>query len=77
LVFRNKTAKKANVMSNPLIAVVGDITPDRKLDLPLQDPEKAKAAAEQPGAELAHKGVRLLVYGGPFPERDIARGFAI
>jgi len=62
-------------MSSPLIAVVGDITPGRPLDPPLQDPAKAKRAAEQLGAELAQRGARLLVYGGLFLEADVVRGF--
>ena len=62
-------------MTSPLIAVVGDITPGRVLDPPLQDPAKAKRAAEQLGTELAQRGARLLVYGGPFLEVDVVRGF--
>src|SRR5713226_4542252 len=62
-------------MTSPLIAVVGDITPGRVLDPPLQDPAKARKAAEELGAELAQRGARLLVYGGPFLEADVVRGF--
>jgi hypothetical protein len=62
-------------MPNSLIAIVGDITPGRTLDPPLRDPAKAKRAAEELGAELARRGARLLVYGGPFVEADVVRGF--
>ena len=62
-------------MTSPLIAIVGDITPDRQLDPPLVDSAKAKKAAEELGAELARQGARLLVYGGPFLEADVVRGF--
>lgn len=62
-------------MTSPLIAIVGDITPGRVLDPPLQDCHKAKSAAEQLGATLAQRGARLLVYGGPFLEAEVVRGF--
>jgi len=62
-------------MTSPLIVVVGDIKPGRSLDPPLQDPAKAKRVAEELGAELAQRGARLLVYGGPFLEADVVRGF--
>ena len=39
------------------------------------DPAKARKAAEQLGTELARSGARLLVYGGPFLEADVVRGF--
>jgi hypothetical protein len=35
----------------------------------------AKQAAESLGMELANRGAKLLVYGGPFIEADIVRGF--
>jgi len=41
----------------------------------MTDPAKAKRAAEQLGTELAKKGARLLVYGGPFLEVEVVRGF--
>jgi hypothetical protein len=41
----------------------------------MTDPAKAKKAAEQLGAELAKRGAKLLVYGGPFLETDVVRGF--
>src|ERR1700756_4921086 len=41
----------------------------------LRDPAKAKKAAEELGTELAQRGARLLVYGGPFLETDVVRGF--
>ncbi len=41
----------------------------------MTDPAKAKKAAEQLGAELARRGARLLVYGGPFLETDVVSGF--
>jgi hypothetical protein len=62
-------------MTSPLIAIVGDITPERTFDPPMQDPAKAKQAAEVLGAELAQRGARLLVYGGAFLETDMVRGF--
>jgi hypothetical protein len=39
------------------------------------DPAKAIKAGEQLGTELARSGARLLVYGGPFVEADVVRGF--
>jgi hypothetical protein len=62
-------------MADVLIAIVGDASSDRKFDPPMKDPGKAKKAAEELGAELARRGVRLLVYGGPFLEADVVRGF--
>ena len=62
-------------MRGPMIAVVGDINPARSFDPVLKDPTKAKQAAEEPGAELAKRGARLLVYGGPFLESDMVRRF--
>jgi hypothetical protein len=62
-------------MFSPLIAIVGDISPGRTLTPPMQNPAKAKNAAEQLGAELAKIGAKLLVYGGPFLEADVVRGF--
>ena len=62
-------------MPKPLIAVVGDLNPQRVLDPALLDAVKAKLAAEQIGAELARRGARLLVYGGPFLEADVVRGY--
>ena len=62
-------------MSSPLIAIVGDITLGRSLDPPLADAAKARKAAEELGAELARQGARLLVYGGPFLEADVVRGY--
>ncbi|MEP6949815.1 MAG: hypothetical protein ABI863_11095 [Ginsengibacter sp.] len=62
-------------MAGPLIAVVGDVTPGRTLDPLLQDSLRARKAAEELGAELARQGARLLVYGGPFLETDVVRGF--
>jgi hypothetical protein len=41
----------------------------------MKDPSKAKKAAEELGTELAQRGARLLVYGGPFLEADVVRGF--
>lgn len=35
----------------------------------------AKLAARELGRELAKKGARLLVYGGPFIEADVVSGF--
>ncbi len=62
-------------MTNPLIAVVGDANPNRGFSPPMKDAAKAKKAAEELGAELAQRGARLLVYGGPFLEADVVRGF--
>jgi hypothetical protein len=62
-------------MTAPLIAIVGDVSPQRKLDPPLLEPDKARKAAEELGAELARQGARLLVYGGPYLEADVVRGF--
>jgi len=62
-------------MANLLIAIVGDIDPSRTLDPVSKDNVQAKKAAEELGAELAKQGARLLVYGGPFLETDVVRGF--
>lgn len=62
-------------MSGLLIAIVGDATPSRQYDPPMRDPIKARQAAEQLGGELARRGAKLLVYGGPFIESDTVRGF--
>ena len=62
-------------MTGPLIAVVGDISSNRVYDPAMKDTAKAKMAAEQLGTELARRGARLLVYGGPFLESDVVRGF--
>src|ERR1035438_322676 len=62
-------------MNSPLIAIVGDLNPNRPFVPKMDDPAKAKQAAEQIGAELARTGARLLVYGGPFLEADVVRGF--
>lgn len=63
-------------MADLLIAVVGDANPNRQFNPPMKDAAKAKRAAEEIGAELARRGARLLVYGGPFLEADVVRGFA-
>ena len=70
-------------MAELLIAIVGDITPERasdpdpkrKFDPVMKDPAKAKKAAEELGTELAQRGAKLLVYGGPYLESDVVRGF--
>jgi hypothetical protein len=62
-------------MSNPLIAIVGDVSPGRTFEPPMRDPAKAKKAAQELGTELARCGARLLVYGGPFLEAEVVRGF--
>lgn len=64
-------------MDAPLIAIVGDAAPGRIYDPPMKDAVKAKAAAEALGAELAKRGMRLLVYGGPYLEADAVRGFVL
>jgi hypothetical protein len=63
------------LMAGPLIAVVGDADPKRQFDPPMKNPAKAKKAAEDLGTELAQRGARLLVYGGPFLEADVVRGY--
>jgi hypothetical protein len=60
-------------MNSPLIAIVGDANPQRTFDPVMKDPAKAKKAAEELGTELAQRGARLLVYGGPFVEADVVR----
>ncbi|MBV8103687.1 MAG: hypothetical protein JO223_03505 [Hyphomicrobiales bacterium] len=62
-------------MVDSLIAIVGDASPGRTFDPPMRDPAKAKRAAEEIGEELARRGARLLVYGGPFLEADVVHGF--
>src|ERR1039457_4753716 len=62
-------------MNGPLIAIVGDLNPNLEFTPKMVDPAKAKRAAEQLGIELAKIGARLLVYGGPFLEADVVRGF--
>lgn len=62
-------------MGRPLIAIVGDADPTRKFVPEMKDPAKARLAAEQIGQELARRRARLLVYGGPYIERDVVRGF--
>jgi len=62
-------------MAGPLIAIVGDISSTRNFDPQPRDSINAKKAAEQLGAELAKQGARLLVYGGPFLETDVVRGY--
>ena len=62
-------------MNDLLIAIVGDITSTRQLVPILNDPQEAKDAAKQIGAELAKAGARLLVYGGPFLESDVISGY--
>lgn len=62
-------------MSEPLIAVVGDVSPGRALTPGGIDPVSGSAAAEELGRELAKRGARLLVYGGPYAEADAVRGY--
>src|ERR1022692_4132731 len=62
-------------MNGPLIAIVGDANPNRSFAPAMKDPAKARRAAEELGSELAQRGARLLVYGGPFLEADVVRGF--
>ena len=62
-------------MDGPLIAIVGDVNPNREFVPKMVDPTKARKAAEQLGTELARVGARLLVYGGPFLEANVVRGF--
>jgi hypothetical protein len=72
---RNNFPCTGESMAGPLIAIVGDISSDRVLEPAMKNPAKAKKAAYDLGAELAQRGARLLVYGGPFLEADIVRGF--
>jgi hypothetical protein len=61
-----------------LILVVGSADPDRTdYDPPIADPEGARMAAEQLGAELARQGCRIVVYSADrhFLEADVVRGF--
>jgi hypothetical protein len=37
----------------------------------MRNAAKARKAAEELGTELAQRGARLLVYGGPFLEADV------
>jgi hypothetical protein len=62
-------------MTGPLIAIVGDVSASRVFCPPLKDANKARQAARELGGELAQRGARLLVYGGPFLEADVVRGF--
>lgn len=62
-------------MAGPLIAIVGDANPTRRFTPAMKDPAKAMRAAQELGRELAQCGARLLVYGGPFLEEDVVRGF--
>jgi hypothetical protein len=62
-------------MPGLLIAIVGDVNPNRTFTPPMKDPAKAKRAAQELGTELAQRGAKLLVYGGPFLEADVVRGF--
>jgi hypothetical protein len=64
-------------MAGPLIAVVGDVNPERTFVPPMRDPSAARTAGEELGTELAKRGARLLVYGGPFLEADVVRGFVL
>jgi len=62
-------------MDGPLIAIVGDVNPNREFTPVMVDPKLAKKAAIQLGTELAKRGARLLVYGGPFLEASVVAGF--
>jgi len=64
-------------MLGPLVAIVGDLNPTRVFDPPMLDAELARRAAEELGRELARRHARLLVYGGPFLEADVVRGFVL
>jgi hypothetical protein len=70
------TKSKEN-MIGPYIAIVGDADLQRTFDPPMNDPKKAKQAAVELGTELAKRGARLLVYGGPFLEADVVEGFVV
>lgn len=62
-------------MHEPLIAVVGDVSPSRTLNPPADDLINGVKAMEELGRELAKRGARLLVYGGPYAEADAVRGY--
>jgi hypothetical protein len=62
-------------MADPLIAIVGDVSSGRQFEPAMKNPVKAKKAAQELGTELARRGARLLVYGGPFLEADVVQGF--
>jgi hypothetical protein len=62
-------------MSDPLIAIVGDVSAGRTFEPVMKESAKAKKAAQELGTELARRGARLLVYGGPFLEAEVVRGF--
>ena len=49
-------------MPDPLIAIVGSVYPNRQQELHLNDPDRARQAAEELGAELAKRGCRIQVY---------------
>jgi hypothetical protein len=63
-------------MAELLIAIVGNVNagpeyePASSTDVP-----QAKRAAEELGAALARQGAKLLVYGGPYLETDVVRGY--
>ncbi len=62
-------------MQGPLVAIVGDVTEGRQFDPPAQDAAIARQAAVELGTELAKRGARLLVYGGPYLEAEVVHGF--
>ncbi|QSQ19064.1 hypothetical protein JY651_27350 [Pyxidicoccus parkwayensis] len=68
-------AERGGIVPGPIIAVVGDANAQRTFSPPMKDPAMAKLAARELGRELARKGARLLVYGGPFIESDVVTGF--
>src|SRR5205814_4210866 len=61
--------------TNMVVAIVGDATPTRTFNPPMKDADKARRAAEELGGELAARGAKLHVYGGPYVEADVVRGF--
>lgn len=64
-------------MPDPLIAIVGSVDPNRQQELHLNDPDRARQAAEELGAELAKRGCRIQVYSSTptFLEAHVVRGY--
>jgi hypothetical protein len=62
-------------MHSPLIAIIGDISPARADILGLFDLDVAKNAAIELGDQLARRNARLMVYGGPYLEKDVVSGY--
>jgi hypothetical protein len=70
-----RSHERERIVPGPLIAIVGDASSTRTFDPAMKAPQTARKAAEELGAELARRGARLLVYGGPYIEADVVRGY--